>query len=121
MSKFNAGSHSPFLPYIIGQFVVVTVCVTGLLLLEKKLTLAQQAPLAIFAVSGLFLFGALLESRVWANKIELLRVLSLPLMIAAAGFTSPLNLGIGVAIAVTSALWVSRIRRENDTPMATAV
>ena len=111
--KFDAGRGSPFTPYIMGQFVIIAICVTGLLLLEKNLTLIQEAPLALFIVGGLFLFGALLEARGWASKVEIVRAVSLPLLIAAAGYTAPLHIGIALAISISSIVWLSRIPRQS--------
>lgn len=109
LAKYDAGHDSPYTGYVLAQFVLLTVATTALLLLENRMPLGQQLPGALFIGCGLITIGAMLESRPWAMRLEFLRLLSLPVVLTAAGYSQLPTVILAFAAAMGSILWLTRL------------
>ncbi len=101
--RYDAGRGSGLGPYCTAQFVVALVASVGLLFGVVE-PVGQQLAVALWAVLTLVSIGALFEDKPWAEQVDALRQLALPIFgFAVGGWIGAL---VGAALAAWFIRWL---------------
>jgi len=100
--------------YVLAQFIVLAILVTGYLSLEPKFIKWQSAVFALYLIFTLSIIGVMFEKKRWAFSLEYIRLIAMPLVI----ILIPLSVGwltvflvIAFLLMAASLLWLMQIRK----------
>jgi sterol desaturase/sphingolipid hydroxylase (fatty acid hydroxylase superfamily) len=104
-------------PYVVANFVLVTLATTGFLVLESTAPRVWVAVVAALLLVTLVVWGGLFERRGWARPLEALRLVAVTAVLARLWTSAdvaqrPLVLA-GLAVTAGLALWLWRLPRSD--------